>query len=222
MAKISPKDLTAHNRTAGVPTSSCRHFHCVQADPYNGATYWMSSGDMDANCKIWKSTDYGYTWTLMGNGSQEFRTLGFVFTEDYMYWVMDNEDAAVECKIFRSSRTDLSARVAVATVADNMPTYGVTRIFWPPGILVFPNHEPTSIYANELKIQFYDIGSNTLKTIAKLPKFDKLASDYYGFNASSRYACRLRGVFTVEYNMTIDEYTGGASVTGYLVGKLAM
>lgn len=212
------------DRTVGVPENVCRHFHCVQADPYNAATYWMGSGDADTNCKIWKSTDYGYSWTLVGGGSQEFRTLGFVFTSDYIYWAMDNEAANVPTKIFKSSRTDVLAREVVGLADNNLPIYGITRTFYPPGFLIFPDHEPTSTYDSHLRVEFFNLASEELKTVAKLPIFSKTASEYYGFNAASRYQCRTTGIITAELASlgNLDQYLmAGGETKGMLVGKLS-
>jgi hypothetical protein len=40
-----------------------RHFHFLQARPGKPGEWWLTSGDTDAESRIWKSTDDGDTWT---------------------------------------------------------------------------------------------------------------------------------------------------------------
>lgn len=217
--------VTWMDRTVAIAGTTIRHIHCVQADPYVGATLWLATGDTDALCQIWKTPDYGYSWTKMAEGSQEFRTLGFVFTPNYIYWAMDNESAIIETKIFKAPKTDLSARQVVGRADNNMPIYGITRTFYPPGFLMFPNHEPTSTYDYVLRIQFFDFATERLSTAAEIPKFSRLATEYYGFNASSRYQCRTTGVIAVEAAdiNNLDEYTmTGGENTGKILCRLSM
>lgn len=217
--------VTWTDRTVAIAGSTIRHIHCVQADPYVGATLWLATGDQDALCQIWKTPDYGYSWTKMGEGTQEFRTLGFVFTPNYIYWAMDNESAIIETKIFKAPKTDLSSRQVVGRADNNMPIYGITRTFYPPGFLMFPNHEPTSTYDYALRIQFFDFATERLSTAAEIPRFSRLATAYYGFNASCRYQCRTTGVIAVEAAdiNNLDEYTmTGGENTGKIICRLSM
>jgi SAM-dependent methyltransferase len=40
-----------------------RHFHTVIADPWNTGHWWISSGDAVSECRVWRSTDDGISWT---------------------------------------------------------------------------------------------------------------------------------------------------------------
>jgi len=67
--------------------NNIRHIHCVQYDPFSGMI-WMGTGDRDRECGIFFS-DGGESWIGIGSGSQIFRTMSLLFTEDYIYWGMD-------------------------------------------------------------------------------------------------------------------------------------
>ena len=44
-------------------TDRVRHFHFLQARPGQPGEWWLSSGDAEEECRIWRSTDDGDTWT---------------------------------------------------------------------------------------------------------------------------------------------------------------
>src|SRR6266545_4126403 len=45
-----------------------RHYHFVQWDPY-GRCLWMGTGDADAECQLFTSSDAGDSWSRIGGGS---------------------------------------------------------------------------------------------------------------------------------------------------------
>lgn len=67
---------------------SIRHIHCVQYDPFC-KKIWLGTGDRDNECSISFSKDEGQSWIKIGSGDQMFRTVSFLFTEDYVYWGSD-------------------------------------------------------------------------------------------------------------------------------------
>jgi hypothetical protein len=80
-----------------------RHIHVVQVDSYTGDVY-VNVGDSDVMSKHLISQDNGNTWRAIGEGSQQWRSLSFWFTKDYIYWNMDTSTAQ---SIFRLKRTYL-------------------------------------------------------------------------------------------------------------------
>jgi len=64
-----------------------RHIHCVQYDPFT-KTIWMGTGDRDEESSISYSGD-GKKWISIGAGTQAFRTVSLLFTENYVYWGSD-------------------------------------------------------------------------------------------------------------------------------------
>ena len=69
-----------------------RHVHLVVTDPYTGHV-WVGTGDADQHSRLYYSEDNGESFTLVGIGSQKFRSLSIWFTENYVYWNMDTEMA---------------------------------------------------------------------------------------------------------------------------------
>ena len=84
--------LTWHpvlTRTAGAHAErDIRHWHNIAYDPFF-ELWWASSGDTDAEVEMWVSNDDGDNWVMVGSGTQTYRTLNFVFTEDKIYWATD-------------------------------------------------------------------------------------------------------------------------------------
>lgn len=70
------------------PAIVVRHIHAVQWDPY-GDVLWMGTGDGDEQSRIGFSKDFGKTFLWVGQGSQDFRTVNFVFSEDHVAWLSD-------------------------------------------------------------------------------------------------------------------------------------
>ncbi|MCC5939736.1 MAG: hypothetical protein JJU34_20815 [Lunatimonas sp.] len=100
---------------------AARHFHLVKVDPYTGDV-WFGTGDMDNQAIIKRSTDNGNTFNLVGTGSQEYRTLGFWFTKNYIYWNMDK--TYPDQMIFRIKRSDLNENKSITPILNA----GVTKI----------------------------------------------------------------------------------------------
>lgn len=65
-----------------------RHIHAVQWDPY-GEVLWMGTGDGDEQSRVGYSKDRGETFIWIGQESQDFRTVNFVFSEDHVTWLTD-------------------------------------------------------------------------------------------------------------------------------------
>jgi hypothetical protein len=67
---------------------SIRHIHFVQEDPEDGSL-WMGTGDADAESAIYRSSDGGSSWDVVGRGSQEWRAIGLAFRPDGIYFGTD-------------------------------------------------------------------------------------------------------------------------------------
>jgi hypothetical protein len=65
-----------------------RHIHFVQWDPF-ACCLWMGTGDADEECRLFKSTDRGDSWNLVGGGSQFWRAVGVAFRPEALYWGTD-------------------------------------------------------------------------------------------------------------------------------------
>jgi len=71
------------------PAHSVRHIHTVDKDPYSNQL-WVSTGDEDPECKIMLLDATTAETTLIGAGSQQWRTVSFAFRPDAVYWGTDN------------------------------------------------------------------------------------------------------------------------------------
>lgn len=104
--------FTVHSETSlrqdsRLISQAARHIHLVKVDPYTGHV-WFGTGDEDNQAMIRRSTDHGKSFHLIGTGSQEYRTLGIWFTENYIYWNMDK--TFPEQMVFRVERKHLNER----------------------------------------------------------------------------------------------------------------
>lgn len=71
------------------PPQTVRHVHTVDKDPYS-SHLWVSTGDEDQECKIVLLDATTGEATLLGEGSQTWRTVSFAFRPDAVYWGTDN------------------------------------------------------------------------------------------------------------------------------------
>lgn len=69
----------------------CRHIHTLVRDPFTNDIY-MGVGDSDNESAIYRSTDDGNSFALVGGGNQTWRTLAFLFTKDAIFWNTDSPD----------------------------------------------------------------------------------------------------------------------------------
>lgn len=68
-----------------------RHLHFVKWDEYEQCL-WLGTGDYGENGsenRLYKSTDNGETWELIGQYSQDWRAIGVCFTKDCLLWGTD-------------------------------------------------------------------------------------------------------------------------------------
>lgn len=65
-----------------------RHIHFVQWDDYEKCL-WLGTGDLNHECKLMQSNDFGETWETVGQGSQLWRAIGISCTQDAIYWGTD-------------------------------------------------------------------------------------------------------------------------------------
>ena len=82
-----------------------RHIHFVQWDKY-AKCLWMGTGDKDFECLLMRSLDHGETWERVGGGTQQWRAIGVVFTEEYIYWGTDAGSVPDQNYIVRMKRAD--------------------------------------------------------------------------------------------------------------------
>jgi hypothetical protein len=65
-----------------------RHVHGVFYDPYR-KSFWVTTGDTNEEVGIWRSDDQFRTLVKVAGGTQQFRAVQLLFTEDYVYFGSD-------------------------------------------------------------------------------------------------------------------------------------
>ncbi|RMG70509.1 MAG: hypothetical protein D6711_17140 [Chloroflexi bacterium] len=99
------------------PPNSVRHIHSVQEDPYTG-DIWVSTGDEDRECLVMRFSSCFKEYTIVGQGSQDWRLVSLIFGPEYVYWGTDAPQQTN--KLIRWSR---KTRVAEVVAQVNGPVY---------------------------------------------------------------------------------------------------
>ncbi len=82
-------DLSSYRKAYTFPASSIRHIHGLYNDPFKPERIWVTTGDLDGECYIWYSDDGFKSIERIGNGTQLWRAVGLLFTEDSVNWFTD-------------------------------------------------------------------------------------------------------------------------------------
>lgn len=67
-----------------------RHVHGVYHDPFTDDV-WVTTGDDDRECGIWRTSDRFHTLRRVIGGHQQTRAVDLVFTADHVYFGSDTE-----------------------------------------------------------------------------------------------------------------------------------
>jgi hypothetical protein len=65
-----------------------RHIHFVSEDSFDGSL-WMGTGDVGEEPGMYRSTNGGESFEVIGQGSQQWRSTGIVFRPEGAYWGTD-------------------------------------------------------------------------------------------------------------------------------------
>lgn len=211
--------VLTHTGRNGNQHGEIMHWHTVVADPYT-KHWWATSGDIDNQCLMYRSTDGGATWELMFSGSQRERTCNLLFEKDYIYYGMDSTNNAdlESIKIVRIDKSKLetaedraTAREDVATIKNALACYGLSKFEFPHGFIVWTQHEPpvsgvaTSVHIDQYVLQFYDYATQKLYPIATFDTSNISDSKYIGFYAGSRVMNASSGYVFVEPTPTLHQ-----------------
>ena len=88
------------------PAGDIRHIHFIKWDPYEKCL-WMGTGDYGENNhenRLYRSFDNGYSWMLIGSGSQDWRAIGVCFTPTHLVWGTDAGSCPDTVHLVRMSR----------------------------------------------------------------------------------------------------------------------
>lgn len=95
------------------PAGDIRHIHFVKWDPYEECL-WMGTGDYGENNhenRLYRSTDNGDSWELIGSGSQDWRAIGVTFTPTHLVWGTDAGSCPDTVHLVRMDRKSRSLEV---------------------------------------------------------------------------------------------------------------
>ena len=85
------------------PAGEIRHVHSIQYDPYRDR-YWICTGDSDSQSRLLYTEDDFQSLQLLGGGSQDWRAVSLMITEENLHWGSDNDTDG--SSIFRWSFKD--------------------------------------------------------------------------------------------------------------------
>ncbi len=82
-------DMASYRKAFTFPAGSIRHIHGLYNDPFQQDRVWVTTGDLNGESFIWFSDDGFQTVTRLGDGTQLWRAVGLLFTEDSVCWFTD-------------------------------------------------------------------------------------------------------------------------------------
>ncbi len=100
------------------PAIVVRHIHAIQWDPY-AQVIWMGTGDGDEQSRVGFSRDLGETFIWIGQDSQDFRAVNFVFSEDSVDWLSDTVE--IPARALRFHRDDWEIQAS----SRSLPSHGL-------------------------------------------------------------------------------------------------
>ena len=173
-------EVVLHQNYGWTGEGNITHFHQIKRDPWTDILY-CTSGDSEqssAVCRWWYSTDYGATWTLLTDGVTSgyeehiTRIINFIFTKDYIYFATDHGTNHCLNRVARDNNgiIDVSSRVKLCDLPEGHATNSLCYSHAPKGIFMYDRIDTgyTEHYGEDLPLQFYDLRTNTLKTITTL------------------------------------------------------
>lgn len=107
-------DLKTESWSVAITLDGIRHIHGIFKDPYTDRL-WITTGDLDHECKIMYSEDEFQSLSTFLEGSQDYRAIYLHFDEDSITYGTDAPDAPNH--IFTVSRSD-------GTVISEIPVGG--------------------------------------------------------------------------------------------------
>ena len=90
--------------------TTVRHIHFIKWDPYEECL-WLGTGDKDHEDLLMRSDDFGNTWSIIGEGSQDWRAIGVCFSEQYLSWGTDAGSVPDQNHIIRMNRENQQLEV---------------------------------------------------------------------------------------------------------------
>ncbi len=165
----------------GTVADTVAHIHTVNYDPF-GDVWIMTTGDANAQVSVQMSTDGGATWTSVASGSQQYRLINFIFTEDYVYYANDTPNAPhVLCRVGRdvNGYPDFTDVTKLATLPYGQATYHTVYLRNPHGLLILDRDEGRT--DDVIEVCFYSLEDNRLYKLGTVEPVDTV--EVWGFRA---------------------------------------
>ncbi len=82
-------DLLSYRRAHTFPANCVRHVHGLYSDPHEPGRIWVTTGDLNGECHIYYSDDGFKSMERIGDGTQLWRAVSLMFTENTVCWFTD-------------------------------------------------------------------------------------------------------------------------------------
>ena len=152
---------------SGSNQTGMKHFHTINYDPFSGKVF-ATTGDDDIAAKIYMSSDYGETWTIVLEGTNRYaRVTNFIFTKNKVFWA--NDDALHGFYSVNRDVEGVPDFTNITTLYDlsgQPPTYVNCLVEDPYGILLLDRFDGDS--AGPLKVHFWDIKTSTMHVLKEI------------------------------------------------------
>lgn len=121
--RVSP-GLEVVEKAYEFASRSIRHVHGIYRDPFHPQALWVTVGDYENECYIYRSDDGFRTIERLGDGSQTWRVVNLFFTRDHVCWLTDSN--LVPNHACRMSRSE--GKLEVGHGIDCSAWYGTTTV----------------------------------------------------------------------------------------------
>lgn len=115
-----------------------RHIHFIKWDPFEKCL-WMGTGDYGENNQencLYRSSDNGESWELIGQGSQDWRAIGICFTPTHLVWGTDAGSCPDAVHLIRMDRASKKLEILadLEGPCHGCAQYADGRIFFSTGV----------------------------------------------------------------------------------------
>jgi hypothetical protein len=111
--RIAP-DLSSWEVAHQFDSGSIRHVHGIYRDPFDPSALWVTTGDAQGECHLYRTGDRFRTLERIGDGTQRWRAVRLFFTAHHITWLMDSqEEENFACRVSRSDgRLEIGQAIA--------------------------------------------------------------------------------------------------------------
>ncbi len=171
-------DLSSYRKAYFFPSGSIRHIHGLYCDPFKPERIWVTTGDLNGECYIWYSDDGFKSIERIGDGTQLWRAVGLLFTEEAVNWFTDTNLA--DNHFVRMDRKTMKAEILYDVDNSTLYSCRTTDGYYIASTIV---EEGEFIKSNKATIRVSKDCLNW-KSVLSFEK-DRYSKVYFGFGAIS-------------------------------------